>query len=149
MNWNCQSVVIVAKLEGMAIVLLLLLVLKLIFLSGSMKFEFTWCFTLWYTVNYSNLILWLFFTASKPAFSTTSTYTATTRPVTQATPKAASYTAAYTSQTTANYTTQYPAAAQTTATSKGMLFSHVLSLYLTCKSNLRCTAYFKTVYCID
>ncbi|KDR24131.1 Zinc finger RNA-binding protein, partial [Zootermopsis nevadensis] len=59
--------------------------------------------------------------ASKPAFSTTSTYTATTRQVTQATPKAASYSSAYTTQGAqgTNYSTGYTAAAaQTTNTTK-------------------------------
>jgi len=59
--------------------------------------------------------------ASKPAFSTTSTYTATTRQVTQATPKAASYSSAYTTQGTqgTNYSTGYTAAAApTTNTTK-------------------------------
>ena len=61
--------------------------------------------------------------ASKPAFSTTSTYTATTRQVTQATPKAASYSSAYTTPGTqgTNYSTGYTAAAApTTNTTKGM-----------------------------
>ncbi|XP_046400489.1 zinc finger RNA-binding protein isoform X2 [Ischnura elegans] len=57
--------------------------------------------------------------ASKPAFSTTSTYTATTRPVTQATPKPPTYTPSYNSQSTTNYTPAYPAPAQTTTPSKG------------------------------
>nr|CAD7438238.1 unnamed protein product [Timema bartmani] len=61
--------------------------------------------------------------ASKPAFSTTSTYPATTRQVTPAaTPKATSYSTAYTSQGTqqgASYSTGYTAAAaQTTNTTK-------------------------------
>lgn len=65
----------------------------------------------------------LLHSASKPAFSTTSTYTATTRQVTQPTPKAASYSSAYTTQGTqgTNYSTGYTAAAaQTTNTTKGM-----------------------------
>jgi hypothetical protein len=65
----------------------------------------------------------LLLSASKPAFSTTSTYTATTRQVTQATPKAASYSSAYTTPGTqgTNYSTGYTAAAaQTTNTTKGM-----------------------------
>jgi hypothetical protein len=71
-----------------------------------------------YYVNYILLL-----SASKPAFSTTSTYTATTRQVTQATPKATSYSSAYTTPGTqaTNYSTGYTAAAaQTTNANKGM-----------------------------
>ncbi|XP_021917976.1 zinc finger RNA-binding protein-like [Zootermopsis nevadensis] len=70
--------------------------------------------------------------ASKPAFSTTSTYTATTRQVTQATPKAASYSSAYTTQGAqgTNYSTGYTAAAaQTTNTTKGSYIAAANTTY--------------------